>query len=144
MPVAFPRFHDIYAEARVQASWGRIPVDEGHTWVTTLRRALTSRAPRVQLATWNDWGEGTAIEPSIEFGYRDPEVVQRLRRELVERDFSGKPEDLRLAHRLLRLRRQQTDPQQRRVKLDQIAQLLATGFVSEARSALQQLEDGTR
>jgi len=26
----------------------------------------------VQIATWNDWGEGTGIEPTAEFGYRDP------------------------------------------------------------------------
>src|SRR5205823_12093887 len=103
-----------------------------------------SGAPLVQLATWNDWGEGTAIEPSEEFGYRDLEVVQRLRRELVEADFSSKPEDLRLAHRLLRLRRRQGDQPQRQAELDRIARLLATGSVSEARSALQQLEASAR
>jgi hypothetical protein len=144
MPVAFPRFHDIYAEARVHASWGRIPDDAGRTWVTTLRRALQSGAPLVQLATWNDWGEGTSIEPSEEFGYRDLEVVQRLRRELVEADFSPQPEDLRLAHRLLRLRHRQAEQPQRQVELSRIARLLAKGSAAEARSALQQLEAGGR
>jgi hypothetical protein len=29
----------------------------------------------IQIATWNDWGEGTVVEPSREFGYRDLELV---------------------------------------------------------------------
>ena len=30
-----------------------------------LDRALRSGAPLVQIATWNDFGEGTAIEPTL-------------------------------------------------------------------------------
>lgn len=33
----------------------------------------------VQIATWNDWGEGTGIEPTVEFGNRDLLTIQRLR-----------------------------------------------------------------
>jgi hypothetical protein len=140
MPVAFPRFHDIYAEAKVHASWGRIPDDEGRTLVRTLRRALETRAAFVQLATWNDWGEGTVVEPSEEFGYRDLEAVQRLRRELVDAGFACKPEDLRLPHRLFRLRRQQAGQAQRQLELDKIARLLATGALTEAQARLRELE----
>lgn len=144
MPVAFPRFHDIYAEAKIHASWGCIADDEGRTLVTTLQRALKSGAPLVQIATWNDWGEGTSIEPSEEFGYRDLEAVQRLRRELVDANFSSKPEDLRLAHQLLQLRRRQTDQSQLKAELDKVAQMLVRGALSDARSALQGIEDGDR
>lgn len=143
MPVAFPRFHDIYAEAKIHASWGRIQDDGGRTWVTTLRRALKSGAPLVQIATWNDWGEGTCIEPSEEFGYRDLEALQRLRRELVDADFVFKPEDLRLAHRLFLLRREQADRPQND-ELDRIARMLATGSFSDARAALQRFERDDR
>jgi len=144
MPVAFPRFHDIYAEAKVQPSWGNIPDDDGRNWTTTLSRALKSGAPMVQITTWNDWGEGTGIEPTEEFGYRDLEAVQRLRTELVDAQFHFNPEDLRLAHRLLQLRRESGAQPQHTVALDKIAQMLATGALPEARAALQQLEVGGR
>ena len=70
-----------------------------------LEKALRSGLPLVQISTWNDWGEGTMIEPSTEFGYRDLEVVQRLRRQFIDPGFAGEPEDLRLPHRLYKLRK---------------------------------------
>ena len=38
MAVAFPRFHDIYKEAKVHESWGRIDDDAGKTFEATLER----------------------------------------------------------------------------------------------------------
>jgi hypothetical protein len=140
MPVAFPRFHDIYAEAEVQPSRGSIADDGGRTWADTLQRALESLAPAIQLATWNDWGEGTAIEPSLEFGYRDLETLQRLRRELVDSRFAYNHEDLRLPHRLYRLRRLPVNGPELKAGLDQAARLLATGSPGEARRVLDELE----
>jgi len=49
----------------------------------------------VQLVTWNDWGEGTQIEPSVEFGYRDLEATQRERRRMTP-SFPCIAADLRL------------------------------------------------
>lgn len=40
IPVAFPRFHDIYAEAKVQPSHGPIPDESGRTWIATLLNRL--------------------------------------------------------------------------------------------------------
>ena len=105
MAVAFPRFHDIYEQAKVHPSWGRIDDDSGKTFAITLEKALRSGLPLVQISTWNDWGEGTMIEPSTEFGYRDLEVIQRLRRQIIEPGFMSEPEDLRLPHRLYKLRK---------------------------------------
>lgn len=78
--VAYPRFADYYAQAGVHASWGEIPDQGGGTLTETLSAALASRAAAVQIATWNDWGEGTQIEPSREQGLRDLEIVQHARR----------------------------------------------------------------
>ena len=66
--MAFPRFVDFYAEAKVGKSYGRIDDNQGKSFRTMLKQSLQSNASVVQLATWNDWGEGTQIEPSIEFG----------------------------------------------------------------------------
>jgi hypothetical protein len=144
MPVAFPRFHDIYQQAGVHASWGAIPDDGGRTFTTTLGRALKSGAPFVQIATWNDWGEGTMIEPSAEFGYRDLEAVQRFRRSAGDSAFPFTPQDLRLPYRLLSLRRSQEGRPQLEAELDTIADLLAAGAVSKARKALGRIEPAWR
>jgi hypothetical protein len=140
MPVAFPRFHDIYAEAKVGESYGRIPDDEGRTFTKTLTHALTSGAPLVQVVTWNDWGEGTAIEPSVEFGYRDLEAIQRLRRALVDPAFAPAQDDLRFAYRLYLLRRQEATRPGLDKKLDEVARLLTIGRFASAREKLIGLE----
>jgi hypothetical protein len=127
IPAAYPRFHDYYKEAVVHDSWGRIEDREGKTYVETLTEALRSPAEIVQIATWNDWGEGTVIEPSVEYGYRDLEATQRLRRRYVEPSFRFTAADLRLPIRLLALRRN------RHPLAEKIAEKLRAGDVSAAR-----------
>ena len=94
-------------------------------------------APIVQLATWNDWGEGTQIEPSAEFGYRDLETVQTLRRKHIESKFAFQPDDLRLPHRLLEARRK---PNADHKRLDEIADAIVGGNVSQARSVIDSIK----
>jgi hypothetical protein len=140
MAVAFPRFHDIYEQARIHPSWGTIEDGGGKTFAATLDKALTSGLPLVQISTWNDWGEGTVIEPSIEFGYRDLEVVQRKRRQFIEPAFSGHPEDLRLPHRLYKLRKTAKKRAIPKNELDEIASLLAKRGVGPAKERLDDIE----
>ena len=135
IPVAFPRFVDIYAEAKVSESYGRLDDDGGASLHKMLKRAGASKAAIVQIATWNDWGEGTQIEPCHEFGYRDLEIVQEVRRPQFGQGFNLTPEDLRLPIRILQRRRQVTSDEQKK-SLDQIAQMIATGDLSAARTEL--------
>ena len=104
LPVVFPRFHDIYAEAGVHESWGRIDDADGATFRESLAVALAAEREMVQVATWNDWGEGTQIEPSVEYGSRDLAVLQARRRRL-DPSFPWEPADLVLGARLLAARR---------------------------------------
>ncbi|MFA5292713.1 MAG: hypothetical protein WC496_06725 [Phycisphaerae bacterium] len=108
---AFPRFHDIYAQAG-GTSYGYID-DEGvygtygtSTYSYTLERALQSNADIVELVTWNDYGEGTIIEPTVEDGYLYLEITQQLRKQYVDVDFSYTAADLRLPVRLYTLRKE--------------------------------------
>lgn len=133
VPVAFPRFQDYYAQAGLHASWGSIDDQGGKMYETTLRRALRSRWPVVQLATWNDWGEGTQIEPSVEFGYRDLEATQRLIRESWP--LAYRAEDLRLPVALFKLRKSAGDERSKRA-CDAISGLLFAGKTDAARKAL--------
>ncbi len=41
---------------------------DGQTWLDTWSRVITYRPPLVQIVTWNDWEEGTAIEPGESLG----------------------------------------------------------------------------
>lgn len=133
IPVAYPRFHDIYAEAKVHASWGQVADDDGATFRETFAAALATGAPIVQVATWNDWGEGTIVEPSREFGLRDLVVIQDARRAQDGR-FPWTNADLELPRRLLEARR--GGGAEDRDRLDRIAAALADGDAEEARGLL--------
>ncbi len=136
IPAAYPRFHDIYHEAGVHNSWGFIDDNGGKTYKQTLQRALQSSASIIQLVTWNDWGEGTMIEPSVEFGYRDLETTQRLRRKYIEPTFPYKPQDLRLPVELYKLRKNYQGNAAVQAKLDAISRLLFAGRLERARTLL--------
>lgn len=128
--VAFPGFHDIYEEARLHDSYGRIDSRNGSTFSETLDLALGSRLPLVQLATWNDYGEGTMIEPTRKQGYRYLEALQ----ERLEPGFS--PDDLRLPIKLLTLRKRYAEEAESQRELDEIATLIFSGKTEQAREAL--------
>lgn len=138
IPVAFPRFHDIYEAANLHKSYGRIEDRAGKTFEETLEQALKSDAPVVQIATWNDWGEGTVIEPSVEFGCRDLEATQRLRRKHLEPRFAGNPADLRLPLAVYALRKQYRGKGPDAMHTEEAARLLFAGKVNEARALLKQ------
>ena len=133
IPVAYPRFVDIYAEAGVGDSYGKLADDGGRSFRQMLRRGLQSGGPIVQLATWNDWGEGTMVEPSREFGLRDLEIIQGL----IAADSGLTAADLELPYQLYQARQGAVAPAE---KLDEIGMLLAAGQVREARLLLDGLD----
>lgn len=63
---AYPRFHDYYAEGGQGDGYGFVDFDNGETWRKTLELASQRNAKYLQLVTWNDFGEGTNIEPTLE------------------------------------------------------------------------------
>ena len=137
IPVAFPRFDDIYEQAGLHKSYGAIPDDRGRTFATTLRDAVTADKPFVQIATWNDWGEGTSIEPSLEYGTRDLEAIQQIRRERIDPTFPHAAKSLSLPLKLLGLRKTSAATPG---TLDAIANLIATGDTAEAERCITTVE----
>ena len=134
---AFPRFNDYYHVAGISASNGMIEDNGGRTYTRTLNRAMASKSPIIQLITWNDYGEGTVLEPTVEFGYRDLEATQKFRREHIQPSFKFTAADLRLPERLLQLRRASKGKPK---DLDAISGLLFRGETREARALLLKLE----
>ena len=84
---AFPGFHDIYAEAGVGSSYGFLDARGGQTFSSTLERALDENSPIIQIATWNDFGEGTNIEPTREYGYQYLMRIQEAVADLKDLPF---------------------------------------------------------
>ena len=128
---AFPKFHDIYEEAGVRESYGYLDDQEGAVFDETLERA-GERASLIQIVTWNDFGEGTIIEPTTEFGYRYLEALQNYRKKQAGKTFPYSPEDLRLPIALYQLRQQAAVDGRAATHLDSAAALL---FASENEAA---------
>lgn len=135
IPAAFPRFDDIYGEAGVGDSYPQLPDDSGRTFQTTLQKAFKSNPNIIQIATWNDWGEGTQIEPSTEFEYRDLEYMQTISDD-VEPHFTK--DDLRLPIKILELRRAKVGLDVQKA-LDEISQDIVSGSLDSARRKLDEL-----
>jgi hypothetical protein len=135
--VAYPRFNDIYKGA-AQSGFPVIPDHDGATFKRTFDRALSSHPFAIQIATWNDWGEGTQIEPSVEFGFRDLELVQSYRKQLTP-GFPYTAEDLRLPYKLFLLRKQKMGKAVAGSKLERIASELYRGETSKAKAELAAL-----
>jgi glycoprotein endo-alpha-1,2-mannosidase len=60
--------------------WGegprKVERDDGNTYRYRWDQALASGLPIVLIPTWNDWMEGTVIEPSVEFGTKYLELTR--------------------------------------------------------------------
>jgi hypothetical protein len=136
IPVAFPRFHDIYQKAGVSSSYGTIDDQNGQTYEETLTRALQSGAPIVQIVSWNDWGEGTQIEPSVEFGDRDLVTTQRLRRQYRDPHFHGTAQDLSLPIDWYHLRKKYAGNTHVEAELSTVFPLVVSGHIAQVRALL--------
>ncbi|NUY81038.1 glycoside hydrolase family 99-like domain-containing protein [Flavobacterium sp. MAH-1] len=67
---AYPGFDDYYEEGGAGNIIGwSIAHNNGATLDDTLQLASNAGVDYLQLITWNDFGEGTMIEPTVEFGY---------------------------------------------------------------------------
>ncbi|MFB2121017.1 glycoside hydrolase family 71/99-like protein [Parapedobacter sp. 2B3] len=80
---AYPGFDDYYKEG----GWGEqvlgdIDHEDGALFDRSLQMATDENRTQLQLITWNDFGEGTMIEPTHEFQYAFLEKLQ---------DFTGLP-----------------------------------------------------
>jgi hypothetical protein len=136
---AFPAFHDIYKQAGVRSSYGYLDPADGETLRNTIDLALENDANIVQLITWNDYGEGTIIEPTEEFGYQYLEIVQTTRQTL-DADFTGKPDDLSLPLRLFTLRKAHTGDAENQVQLDAVFAAIVAGDLRTADQILTEME----
>ena len=130
MGVIVPGFKDIYAQAGVHASYGYLDARDGATFRETLQLAVESKCPLIQIQTWNDFGEGTNIEPTREYGTYYLAQLQKT----FAPQFT--PADLELPLAVFQLRKAEADS----AELDRIVGLIHAGKTKEAATAITQLQ----
>ncbi|HEX3798585.1 MAG TPA: glycoside hydrolase family 71/99-like protein [Verrucomicrobiae bacterium] len=138
---AFPRFHDIYQRAGVRNYLGYLGDRHSDTLRETLARAMTNSSTLVQVVTWNDFGEGSMVEPTEEYGYRDLGIIQDLRRQFLQPEFSLHTNDLALAMQFYDMRRNVPDKSGASRKLDEVFNDIITDKLEQARNELNSMKD---
>jgi hypothetical protein len=136
---AFPRFHDIYQRAGVREYMGYLGDRHGDTLRETLARGMTNASAIVQVVTWNDFGEGTMVEPTAEYGYQDLGIVQDSRRQYLQPGFAATTNDLAMAFEFYQLRRSRATNRLAAAELDRAFAEIVSGKLAAARSRLDQL-----
>lgn len=137
---AFPRYHDIYQQAGTGTSNGYLDDANASILTNTLSRAMTNGSAYVQVVTWNDYGEGTIVEPTLDYGYRDLGLIQDLRRQYLDASFPYHTNDLTFALRLYNLRKQYGATPILLAELDRAFTNLITGQLAAANLQLSGLE----
>ncbi|WP_298484926.1 glycoside hydrolase family 71/99-like protein [uncultured Maribacter sp.] len=98
---SYPGFNSFYEEG----GWGlnhtwNINHADGDTFVETLNYTHHEAADFIQLVTWNDFGEGTMLEPTEEYGFLNLQLLQEYT------GVSYVPQDLQVALDLYKARKE--------------------------------------
>lgn len=111
----YPGFESFYADG----GWSdgindwTLNHENGDTFVETLNYTHHEMADLIQIATWNDFGEGTMIEPTEEFGFMYLQLLQQYT------GVEHTPEDLQVVLELYRTRKKFPDNPRIQRLLDQ-------------------------
>lgn len=135
MGSAYPGFNDYYNEGGGGSGYFTIPHNNGATLDQTLAKLKEHKGviDMVQLVTWNDFGEGTIFEPTLETGFEYLKKVQAYT------GVAYGEEELRLVHKLYLLRKQEKENSTIQAQLDAASEHLANLEIKEAMDILNNL-----
>ena len=133
--VAYPGFHDFYAPGGAGNTLFYIPENNGQTLasVLNLNKLFQPNLDMLQLATFNDYGEGTMFEPTVETGFNYLHQIQ------LYTGVSYGTDELELIYELYLARKKYAADAGRQSQLDQVVSYLAILQVDDARSLLSQV-----
>jgi glycoprotein endo-alpha-1,2-mannosidase len=133
----YPGFNDFYYEggwrSNTNDDW---VISNNGTKVFHETLTLTASSPVefIQLITWNDFGEGTMIEPTNEFGFSYLEEIQSYT------GVSYTIDDLQLPYRLYLLRKKHKNDDRLQTILDRVYQAIFMLDLDHAKILLSTLE----
>jgi hypothetical protein len=133
---AFPGFFDIYKDAGVNNGYGLLDARNGATFSLTLQLAVKSQPDIIQLATWNDYGEGTNIEPTDEYGTQYLQMVQQVRRTTDTAAFTFSADDLTIPLQIYTMRHKNTGDAAVNAQMDKAFAAIIAGKPAEAKTLL--------
>jgi hypothetical protein len=122
------------------SSFGQVEYNGDATMRATLSHAIAAAPDAIQLITWNDYIEGTMIEPTEEFGYQFLEAIQDIRRSKMQASFPWSSSALRFPLRIYQLRKRHSGAAKANASIDQAVSMLIRGDSRGAEDALQALE----
>ncbi|HJT72971.1 MAG TPA: glycoside hydrolase family 71/99-like protein [Chitinophaga sp.] len=128
--VVYPGFNSFYAAGGADGPPWQIPFNGTSTFSTMLDKALNSGVSIIQFATWNDYGEGTMIEPTEETGYSFLTIMQQ------KLGVQYGQHELELIFRLYQARKQYSGNSNIQAQLAQVFTHLANLRVSDAEALL--------
>ena len=135
MGSAYPGFVDFYEEGGYGNIIGwEIQHNGTQTLEQMLEMASTANIDHLQLVTWNDFGEGTMLEPTAEFGFDFLIKIQ---------EFTGVPydeSDLQLVYDLYLKRKAHASDSAIQNKLNLVFNYLITLQMDEAKALLDQID----
>jgi hypothetical protein len=140
MGVLYPGFNDFYAQGEVGGtSYFNIPYNGVGTLNQTMSLAntYTNSIDMLQIATWNDYGEGTMIEPTLEFGYTFLVKLQQYT------GVSYTEDDLKQVTRYYKLRKQYPSDAVIKAKLNQVYKYFAALQISDAVALMCTIDNAT-
>jgi hypothetical protein len=136
--VGYPGFNDFYGTNGAN-QYNPIPriVNGTTTLKGTLNQyaAYSSNIDGIQLATWNDFTEGTIIEPSVEEGFQSLDTIQKFT------GVSYTEADLKQVYRLFTLRKEYSSDSVKQSQLDQVFNYFVALQIPQA-VALMNVVDG--
>ncbi len=130
MGAACPGFNSFYEEGGWGSSDFVIDHNDLETFEETLDLALDNNAEYIQLVTWNDYGEGTMIEPTVEFGYGCLTYLQ----EKLGVDMGQ--DELELVYELYQQRKEYAGDTDEQERLDQVFYYLVSLQIDAAEELL--------
>lgn len=131
---AYAEFHDIYGQAGGK-SYGYLDYAGGKTFNLTLKASLMAYSDIIQIATWNDYGEGTCIEPTIQHGYEELEALQNLQKRYAG-DSPYTALDLRAPLELYKIIVSGNQPEAKKKPAERALKAVFAGDASGYRAAL--------
>jgi glycoprotein endo-alpha-1,2-mannosidase len=130
----YPGFDSYYDQGGWGGNWWSINHKNGQTLSETIQLAKNTNNKYIQLTTWNDFGEGTMLEPTQEFGYSYLKQIQQLA------GVSYTEDDLKIAERFYKLRKKYKNDSYKLAQLEQVFLYICKLQLNKANDILNSLD----